>query len=277
MNPKQRFKPGDRVTIPHTDSGVWTVVEFVTFDLRTKQNVYKVALPKTSATSYVKESEMRMYREKPRSVNKSVRDEITIRRREEDKNLGNYKIQHDMVGRAKRTFTNESPLKHVVRMLREQGNDDKPPQDEGGASLDAQVDKYLIDYESEAKNVQQEGKDFRRVTRRFLESRLNEEDEDVSSEQKSIDNIDIENFANSVVRLIENYDNLIEVRSTLFRRAKNYLAKMYDEEVISSFEEIMRDQHGIEAGKTPSEIKADEFQPPSAARAGDGSIGGAGG
>lgn len=277
MNPKQRFKPGDRVTVPHTDSGVWTVVEFVTFDSRTKQNVYKIALPKTNATSYVKESEMRKYHEKHAS--RSVRDEIAVRRREEDKNLGNYKIKHDMVGRAKRTYTNESPLKDVIRMLREQGDDDKPPQDEGGASLDAQVDKYLIDYEREAKHVQQEGKDLRQVIRRLFENRLNEEGEDVGSEQeqKSIDNIDIENFANSVVRLIENYDNLIEVRSTLFRRAKNYLAKMYDEEVISSFEEIMRDQHGIEAGKTPSEIKADEFQPPNADRAGDGSIGGAGG
>ena len=248
MNLKQRFKPGDRVTIPYADSGVWTVVKFVTFDSRTKQNVYKIALPKTNATSYVKESEMRKYREKSRTP-------------------------------ARKSIKSESLLRDVVRLLREQGEDDKPPQDEGGASLDAQVDKYFIDYEREAKHVQQEGKDLRQVIRRLFENRLNEESEDKGSEQeqKSIDNIDIENFANSVVRLIENYDNLIEVRSTLFRRAKNYLAKMYDEEVISSFEEIMRDQHGIEAGKTPSEIKADEFQPPNADRAGDGSIGGAGG
>lgn len=162
---------------------------------------------------------------------------------------------------------------------------DKPPAGEGGTSLDAQVDRYLSEYEGEAKNAKQEGKDFHRLVGRLLSEAGDDEGKssgeggtDAGSGEApkaSAEQLDVESFCNSVVRLIDNYDSLLEVRSTLLRRAMNFLGKVYDKDVIDSFERIMREEHGIEAGKSKEDTSAEEFPAPSADRAGDGGTGGA--
>lgn len=156
------------------------------------------------------------------------------------------------------------------------------PAGESGVSLDAQVDKYLISYEQEAKSSKTEAHDFRRTLRRLL-SEAGGDDADepapVGAEppaKMSIDDIDVESFANSIVRLIDNYDSLLEVRSTLLRRATNFVAKAYDDDVVQELTRVLRDDHGMEAGKTHDETMADESQPPPGDRAGPEIAGGGG-
>lgn len=159
------------------------------------------------------------------------------------------------------------------------------PSEEGNDSLDSQVDRYLADYESEAKSSKNEGLDFRMMTRRIMNEAEGDEDasdesgaEDATTEEPqklSLDDIDVESFANSVARLVDNYDSLLEVKNTLVRRAQGFLAKTYDPDVVESFERLMREEHGIVPGKSKQEVEADEFPAPAAARAGEG--GGAGG
>lgn len=119
-------------------------------------------------------------------------------------------------------------------------------------SLDLQIDSYLTDYESEAKKIKSEGVDFRRMTRRFLveaedEDEKPEENEKDSAEKKKLtaEDLDLENFAASVVRLIDNYDSLLEVKLTIAKRATNFLLKNYETSVIKEFKEILSDQHDI--------------------------------
>lgn len=173
-------------------------------------------------------------------------------------------------------------IRDLKRLLKEsllaEGNE---VPEESGDSLDSQVDKYLGEYESEAKNSKNEGLNFRAMTLRFLR----EVGEDEGSESKvpaddsggklTEDDIELETFVNSVVRLIDNYDSLLEVRNTLVRRAKNFLTKSYEEAVVQKFEDILREEHGIEDGKSKMDIADEEFPAPSAARAGDGGAGGA--
>jgi hypothetical protein len=151
------------------------------------------------------------------------------------------------------------------------------------ASLDAQIDRYLIDYEKEAKSLKQEGFDFRFMTRSFLNSMLNEEEEkeeDKEEEPKetetlTIEDIDIETFTSSVVRLIDNYDSLLEVRETIARRAGNYLLKNYDKSVVDEFKLILEEQHDVFLDEPEPIDDAEEFQAPAADRAGSSPSGGA--
>lgn len=184
------------------------------------------------------------------------------------------------------------------RMLQEVNNEILFEDDSGahkmgvsGDSLDKQVDRYLAEYENDAKKEdelsvdQMESIDWRDLVRGHL---LTEEGEgedtsdddealddagDISGiddneepEKLSIDKLDVASFANSVVRLIDNYDSMLEVRNTLVRRAKAFLEKAYDDEVITAFEATLRDDHGIVAGENDRSVDAEKFPAPHAER-----------
>lgn len=157
-------------------------------------------------------------------------------------------------------------------------------------SLDQQVDDFLISYESDAKVKKNEGFDFRSMTRSFLsttsrtllEAEGDEEEEKPADEEKpeekkklSAEDIDIEEFASSVVRLIDNYDSLLEVRNTLARRALNFLSDNYSPDVVNQFKIVLEDEHDITIGKSKADEEDNEFPAPAAARAGSGGGGAA--
>jgi hypothetical protein len=163
--------------------------------------------------------------------------------------------------------------KMVRQFLTEEGQSKRPGAnpDKGLTSLDAQVDRLLISYEKEAKNSQNEGKDFRSTVRRFLlEADEDKEDnkKDVKPAKKlGIDDINVESFSSSVVRLIDNYDNLLEVRDTLLRRSRDFLKKNYSDDVVSQFLSILREEFDVRINVDDVD-KEFIFQPPPAVGAG---------
>lgn len=183
-------------------------------------------------------------------------------------------------------------MKKVLRLvenylLREEDETDsfKPEEKIAGQkqdSLDAQVDRFLMSYEKEAKGAKTEGFNFRSMTRRFLneaegdEEEGDEKGEDDEAEAEpqvdeptklSLDDIDLNSFASSVARLIDNYDSLLEVRDTIVRRASRFLGKNYDSQVVSNFESVLRDEFDIEQGVSDVDKKY-EIEVPNADRAG---------
>lgn len=121
-------------------------------------------------------------------------------------------------------------------------------------SIDLQIDSYFSDYESEAKELKAEGMDFRRLTRKFLLEAEDDEDKESKKDKNpaeddakklSAEDIDLENFASSVVRLIDNYDSLLEIKQTIAKRATNFLLKNYDPMAAKEFKEILSDQFDI--------------------------------
>lgn len=147
---------------------------------------------------------------------------------------------------------------------------------EEGDSLDSQVDRYLSQYESESKSSKNEGKDFRAFMRRFLREAEGDEEkeDDVSKDEEqpptkiSSDKLDVESFAGSVMRLIDNYDSLLEFRTTVAKRAINFLAKSYEPDVVESFKSVMRDDYGVVPGESEQDVKDDNYAAPAADRAG---------
>lgn len=171
-------------------------------------------------------------------------------------------------------------IKEVRLLLVEENLKDK--ESSGEDSVDSQIDAYFSQYESEAKNSKNEGHDFRLFMRRFLneadedkddkkdkdKDKDKEESEDKKIEKLSIDDLDINSFADSVVRLADNYDSLLEMRNTIFRRAISFLVKNYEEDVADAFKESLSERHGLEVGKSKTEADDENFQPPAADRAG---------
>jgi len=196
-------------------------------------------------------------------------------------------------------------VKDLRRILREEvllEAENKATEESGEDSLDAQVDRYFSDYESEAKLVKNEGRDWNRTLRRLFEADEDEEEDkdegegdegedeedkgegededDEEGEKKppegTLDDIDVASFANSVMRLVDNYDSLLEVRNTILRRASNFLNKNYKVEVIDEFNDYLSNEHGIEIGKSPEESRSEKFAAPFSDRAGGGGGGGGG-
>lgn len=143
--------------------------------------------------------------------------------------------------------------------------EEKQLKENGEDSLDAQIDRYLVSYESESKSVKKEGKDFRMFLRRYLSEAEEPKPED---KKLSEDDIDVAVFVDSVMRLIDNYDSLLEVRNTILRRAVNFLVKGYEPEVALAFKDLLQDRFGVEIGKTHTESEDDAQERPIADRAG---------
>lgn len=168
--------------------------------------------------------------------------------------------------------SNVTPQSIIRRLNEDASNVDH---EENGVSLDAQVDRYLSTYEKEAKTVKSEGNNTYRIFRSLMEADDGEsesndaEETDVAPTVKlSIDDIDVETYVNNVARLIENYDNLLEVRDTLIKRSINFISKNYDIDVVKAVKDGFKNEHSMIAGKSEGEHEAEDFQAPRAAEAG---------
>jgi hypothetical protein len=172
-----------------------------------------------------------------------------------------------------------------------------------GDSLDKQVDKYITQYETDAKKTdnatggpntsQMEHIDWRDLVKGvIIEAGQGDKDtqggpEDAApgadelmgddSDKLTLDDLDVAKFADDMVRLIENYDSLLEVKNTLMRRARNFLAKNYNDEVLNAFDDTMRDDHGLVSGMDKQSVDDERFPAPPAARAAGSAQAGPGG
>lgn len=196
-----------------------------------------------------------------------------------------------------------SVLRHLIRNLLKEAEDPIPDPDlEGEDSLDAQVDRYFVDFEAEAQNLKKEGTDFRMFMRRFLTEAEDDEeeaegDEDAAEEggddelsdmlggepeeqeaappaKLKTDDIDMTNFVAGVMRLVDNYDNLLEVRNTILRRAAKFIKEKYEPDALALFKEELLESFGAEIGKSDKDME-DNLDVPGAAR-GSGPIEGGG-
>jgi hypothetical protein len=177
-------------------------------------------------------------------------------------------------------------LRELRKILREEillEEENKATDQPGEDSIDMQIDRYFMDFETEARSLKKEGRDWHRTMRRLMEADEDEsedekEDEGEKEEKKpekgTADDIEIESFVNGIIRLIDNYDSLLEVRNTILRRASNFLNKNYDTEVVDAFHGKLKDDHGMEIGKSRDEYFSDNFSAPISDRAGGGGGGG---
>lgn len=170
-----------------------------------------------------------------------------------------------------------SALRHLVAtLLSEADKNDKKVELED--SLDTQVDKFLISYEKDSKVVKKESFDFKHSMRSMLLEVEEDEKEKSNDEEPAgklpAEDLDMEAFVNNVMRLVENYDSLLEVRDTILKRALNFIAKNYKKDAQATFEDTMLDLYGVKIGSSKQDIDDEYFPSPKAGAAGPGGGGG---
>ena len=154
---------------------------------------------------------------------------------------------------------------HRVR-AKQRLNEAVGPKERGEDSLDTQVDKFFAEYEGDSRPKIPEAR--RKRGRVIAEAGDAPPPAGNVPPKLADDKIDISAFTGSVVRLIENYDALLEVRNTILRRAANFLAKGYDTDIVSEFKESLREEHGIVIGKSSRDVSDEEYAAPPMARSG---------
>lgn len=145
---------------------------------------------------------------------------------------------------------------------------------EASDSVDAQIDRFLISYETDSKQSKKESFDFRESVLSFLTEAEEDEKKDEPKKKLKTEELNIENFVNNVMRLVSNYDSLLEIRDTILKRALNYVSKNYEKDAVVAFEDELMDSHGVKIGKSKKDIEDEEFVAPKAGAAGPGGGGG---
>ena len=137
--------------------------------------------------------------------------------------------------------------------------------------LEAQVDNMLADFEMSALKSSAINVDEKTVEeswwRNSLPSLLVEVDDGAD--------IDIEQFAADVARLIQNYQTLLDIESAIYYRAIALLERSYDEEIANAFRDIMQSRYRYDFDDIRDDPVTD-FAPLALGAAGEGGGGGGG-
>lgn len=134
-------------------------------------------------------------------------------------------------------------------------------------SIDAQVDRFISSYEADSKIVKKESFNFRNSIRQFLSEGEDEPENKEETKKLSVEDIDMASFVNNIVRLVVNYESLLEIQDTILKRAANFLAENYDSDAVEAFKNELLDTHSITIEKS-SKDKEEAYPPPKAAAAG---------
>jgi hypothetical protein len=112
-------------------------------------------------------------------------------------------------------------------------------------SIDNELESLLIKAEEEAKTSAKtsaasiDAKSIEESKRKMSIKRLYE-----ASQNAKI--IDVDHFANRVARIVKNYDSLIDMEQLILKRAVEFLQNHYDEDTNQSFQDALRQMHGLE-------------------------------
>jgi len=152
---------------------------------------------------------------------------------------------------------------HIRRIIKEEIMAATDPKTRlSKSSVDDQIDSLFIKFEKEA--IKAEGR-VRSLAQLMFEAPEDEEevveeepaedaeptsvgseerDEEWSAEPQTPP-IDMDQFVRRVVRLLENYDSLLDIPTVIVQRAQNYILENYDEAAAQDFESSLEEDHGI--------------------------------
>jgi len=154
---------------------------------------------------------------------------------------------------------NESLKSLNLRFLLEQEDDMAPPDDE--AEDDAVEDE--VEEEDAEEAAEPSGSENISVTE--------------PADKQEVPDLDIDRFANRVVRLINNYQSLLNVEEAILNRAKTFLDENYGDAFVQSFSDTLVQTYGIEVVEFNDvpEVEEDNFAI-GAFAGGTGGLGGGG-
>lgn len=120
-------------------------------------------------------------------------------------------------------------------------------------SVDRQILRAIMDAERTAVKL---GKgqaamsameSIERTSLRFLFEAEGEGESPEAEEEKGLPPLDVGVFATEIMRVVKNYDTLLDIPSVIVNRTVEYLTAKYDEKTAESFRQILRDEFDYEA------------------------------
>jgi len=119
-------------------------------------------------------------------------------------------------------------------------------------SVDDQIDALLIKFESESIKTESVSLSLSKLLFEAPEDEeegptavgSEERDQEVSAEPAKPP-VEIDQFTKKIVRLLENYESLLDIKTVIINRTRNYLIENYDEAAADAFEETLDVDYGI--------------------------------
>jgi hypothetical protein len=135
-------------------------------------------------------------------------------------------------------------------------------------SVDDQIDSILINFESESTAIQEKKYSLISSLQFLFEQDTDEQDtDDKTTDDKTTDDkidtegskdvdvsepvepakppLNLNEFAMNVARLVENHENLLDVRTVIIIRAINYIKENYDEAASNNLRDLLESQHNV--------------------------------
>ena len=120
-------------------------------------------------------------------------------------------------------------------------------------SVDDQIDALLIKFESESIKAESATRSLAALLFEAPEDDDEEGPSAVGSEERDQElsaepikpPVEIDQFTKKVVRLLENYESLLDIKTVIINRARNYLIENYDEAAADALEDTLDTDYGI--------------------------------
>ena len=94
-----------------------------------------------------------------------------------------------------------------------------------------------------------------------------------SESETTSNELDLDQFASDVARLINNYSNLLDMEAIIYIKAKQFLLDKYGEDIAKQLRKVLTDRHGIDFMEDDPSLDA----PLAVGASGEGGGGGGGG
>jgi len=147
-----------------------------------------------------------------------------------------------------------STMPSLRRMMFEEAEEVSPAErPDNEESVDRQILRAIMDAERNAVKAgrSQESmnpmESLRRKSLRFLLEA--EGDGDEKDDEKNTPPLDIGTFAMEIMRVVKNFDTLLDIPTVILNKAKTYIAQKYDEKTSKSFIDLLENEYDITLGK----------------------------
>ena len=129
-------------------------------------------------------------------------------------------------------------------------------------SIDKELVKVLIDFESKARQSADQNKEAQQFEESFKRNRYSITKLLLNEDKKSTsEDIDVDYFTSEVARLVKNYQNLIDIEGIIVKKAQKFLQGRYNPEVEQEFTSKLSSDYGIEVQK-PTKVSDEPLEQP---------------
>lgn len=143
-------------------------------------------------------------------------------------------------------------------MLEEESASEVSPQErpDNEESVDRQILRAIMDAERnavKAGRATQSMNPMEAINRRDLKFIFEAEE----SEESDTPPLDVGTFAMEIMRVIKNFDTLLDIPTVIINKSRSYIEQKYDKKTAESFMELLQNEYDVTLGKSGMEPESE--------------------